>query len=301
MNRLLLLLLLPCLLIAGCRQPEQTDSRPLITVTILPYRWFAEQLAGDHFRINVLVPPGVSHHNYDPSPKQLRELEKSGVLFINGQLGFELAWLPKLRSNYKSLMISDLSAGISLLNEEESGTAHTDSDTGEHGEHGHGGSDPHYWISVKGAKIFSATMAKALIQADPSCRQLVEGNLVRLLARLDSLDGTLAKKFASLQHRDFFIFHPALTYLADEYQLRQHSMEQAGKEPTASHFRELVDLASKVRINTIFIQREYDQENALTLARETGSQIVVIDPMSGDWLGEMEALGVKMGEMDGRK
>ncbi len=301
MNKYLLFFILPLTLLAGCKSGPPADSRPVVTVSIMPYQWFVEQLAGDRFRINVLVPPGVSHHNYDPSPKQLQELESSRVLFINGQLGFELVWLPKLKSNYKNLAISDLSAGIPLISEEgEAGELHAETETDGHEHHDHGGVDPHYWMSVKCAHTFASTMAQALILADPSCRTLVEGNLAKLGTRLDSVDALINRVTVQLQHRDFFIFHPALTYFANDYGLTQHSMELAGKEPTASHFRELVDLSKKTRINTIFIQLEYDQENAQTLARETRSQIVTIDPLSANWIGEMEGLAAKMAAMDQR-
>ena len=96
---LLVFLIFTVVLTVGCRTKPADDGKPVITVTILPYQYFAEQLAGDHFTINVLVPPGVSHHNYDPTPRQLQEFEKSRALFIIGHLGFEKAWVPKMKSN----------------------------------------------------------------------------------------------------------------------------------------------------------------------------------------------------------
>ena len=75
-------------------------------------------------------------------------------------------------------------------------------------------------------------------------------------------------------------------------------MELAGKEPTAAHFKKLVDIAAIEKINTIFVQKEYDQENARTLTREIGATILTIDPMSPDWLGEMKELAEKIGKMD---
>ena len=146
--------------------------------------------------------------------------------------------------------------------------------------------------------LFRSNMARGLIRADPACRQMVEGNLTRLDSRLDSLSRSMQQRFAPMAHRSFMIFHPALAYLARDYQMNQYSMELAGKEPTASHFRKLVDLARAERINTIFIQKEYDQENAQTFARETGARIVVIDPMSPDWFTEMESLANKIADMD---
>lgn len=296
----LVFLILAITVFSGCTPKRTTDDKPIVTVSILPFRYFAEQLGGDQFTINVLVPPGVSHHNYDPAPRQLERLEKSKVLFINGQLGFEKIWVPKMRSNYNNLTIVDLSAGMNLITAEggEGGHDHEAMTKGQEEDHDHEGVDPHYWLSVPEARQLAASMAIGLIQADPACRQLIEDNLIRLTARIDSLGAAMDQKLSNLSHRSFLIYHPALTYLARDYSLHQHAMELGGKEPTASHFKELVNLAESEKINTIFIQKEYDQENARSLSRETGSKIVVIDPMSPDWFSEMEHLAGSLAEMD---
>ena len=302
MKKFLASLIFPIVILTGCKTGQADDGKPAVTVTIIPLRYFAEQLAGDHFRINVMVPPGVSHHNYDPTPRQLQELEKSKALFMIGHLGFEKGWIPKMRSNYRNLTIIDLSAGINLIADEEGEGVHTNEteQAAGSGGHYHEGIDPHYWMSVKEVRRLAATMAGGLIRADPACRQMVENNLGKLTTRLDSLGAAMLNQFKDLSHTHFLIFHPALAYFARDYNLVQHSMELGGKEPTASHFRKLVDLARTEKINTIFIQKEYDQENAQTLARETGARIVVIDPMSPDWFVEMDELAKKIKGMDGR-
>jgi zinc transport system substrate-binding protein len=302
MKRILIFLFIPFALFSGCKTKQPSDARPVVTVTILPLRYFAEQLAGEHFRINVLVPPGVSHHNYDPTPRQLQDLEKSSVLFVNGHLGFEISWIPKMKSNYPKLEIVNLSRGIELITTEGGEGVHageTESGVQASG-HSDVGVDPHYWMSVVEARKLATTMAAGLVRADPACREAVDKNLAMLISRIDSLGETMAGRFKTLSHRSFLIFHPALAYLARDYKLTQHSMELGGKEPTASHMKELVDLAKAEKINTIFIQKEYDQENAQTLARETGATIITIDPMSPDWFAEMEQLAIKIAAMDVR-
>lgn len=301
-RKILIFAFLPLVILSACKTKPAADNRPVITVTVLPLQYFAGQLAGDRYRINVLVPPGASHHNYDPTPRQLQDLEKSGVLFVIGHLGFEKAWIPKMKSNYPKLSIVDLSAGIDLITEEGGEGGHSGEEAeAEHDEgHSHEGVDPHYWMSVIEARKIARNMAEGLIQADPSCRQLVENNLTALDSRLDSLEKEVRPGLLGLNHKSFMIFHPALAYLARDYNLTQYSMEQAGKEPTAKHFRELVDLARAQKINTIFIQKEYDQENAETFARETGTKVIVIDPMSPDWFGEIKSIAGKMLDMDKR-
>jgi zinc transport system substrate-binding protein len=37
-------------------------------------------------------------------------------------------------------------------------------------------------------------------------------------------------------------------------------------------------------VKTIFVQREYDTKNAKAIAKEIGAEVVIIDPLSEDWL-----------------
>jgi len=292
-KRLLVFLIPASFLVAGCRPDSATNTgKPVVTVTILPFRYFVEQLAGDRFKVNVLVPPGANHHAYDPTPRQLQDLEHSKALFVNGYLGFEQTWLPKVRSNLPQLPVVNLSAGIDLITIE--GSEGEQEDEADHAGHSHEGPDPHYWLSARDARILAGNMARGLIAADPQGEQLIQRNLTVLIARLDSLDTTINQALSGIENRSFIIFHPALNYFARDYDLIQHSMELGGKEPTASHFRDLVDLSINENISIIFVQKEYDQENARTLAREIGAEIISIDPMSADWIHEMSSLKDKL-------
>jgi zinc transport system substrate-binding protein len=48
--------------------------------------------------------------------------------------------------------------------------------------------------------------------------------------------------------------------------------------------KELIDRARKDNIKTIFVQMEYDSKNAKAIAGEIGAHIVLIDPLSENWL-----------------
>lgn len=83
------------------------------------------------------------------------------------------------------------------------------------------------------------------------------------------------------------IFHPALTYFAHDYGLKQIAVEQGGNAPTTRGLREFVDLARKENIQAIFIQQQFDRENAETIAREIGAMVIPFDPMAEDWENNM--------------
>ncbi|MCK7541956.1 MAG: zinc ABC transporter substrate-binding protein [Marinilabiliales bacterium] len=69
--------------------------RRVITVTIPPFAWFVEGIAGGDFTVNVLLPNGADHHIWEPLPAQINSLSGSEALIINGKLGFEEAWMKR--------------------------------------------------------------------------------------------------------------------------------------------------------------------------------------------------------------
>jgi zinc transport system substrate-binding protein len=79
------------------------------------------------------------------------------------------------------------------------------------------------------------------------------------------------------------IYHPNIAYLARDYGLEEIAVENDGKEPSPSRLKELIDLAKIENLKIIMVQREYDTRNARAIADETGSRVVVIDPLSDDW------------------
>jgi zinc transport system substrate-binding protein len=92
------------------------------------------------------------------------------------------------------------------------------------------------------------------------------------------------------------IYHPNLAYLARDYGLKEISVETDGKEPSPSGMKSLVDEALAEGIHTVFLQREYDPRNARAVAAEIGAEIVVIDPLSADWLNSTSAIIDELGK-----
>ncbi len=68
------------------------------------------------------------------------------------------------------------------------------------------------------------------------------------------------------------------------YGLEEIPVEFEGKEPTPSRMKELIDRARKDNIKTIFVQKEFDIKNAKAIAGEIGAHIILIDPLSENWL-----------------
>lgn len=264
------------LFLFACSSKVQQEN--IITVTIEPQRYFAEQLADSLFRIECMVPAGTSPETYDPTPVQMAKLARSKAYFRIGHIGFEEVWMDKLKQNYLQVQFFDNSEGISLI---ASGHSHSS-------EHFHEeGVDPHIWSSPKAAGLIVQNMFEALMELDPENASLYIANLIRLLEKIDDIDEKITQTLFNSSQKAFIIYHPALSYFARDYGLTQYSIETDGKEPSPEQLKFLIETAKREGIKTVFVQQEFDKKNAEIIAKEIGGRLTVINPLSYDWGEEM--------------
>ncbi len=281
MRKYYLFILFPILLFA-CQmgnKKETSGQKAVLTVTIEPQRYFLEQIVGDAFKINTLVPPGTSPETYEPAPSVMVEMGNSLIYFMVGDLGFEKAWSKRLAANNPNITLVECATGIERV------------ELGNHVEHGHdhihGDTDPHFWSSPRAVKIMTANMLEAVVKADPANEEIYRTNFDRFARQLDETDSLIQDKLAHVTSRGFIIYHPALAYFAKDYNLYQHSVEFQGKNPSPSQIKALVDLARREQINTLFIQKGFDAKNMEVIAREIGAEVFEIDPLNYEWDKEL--------------
>ena len=146
MNKIIWIGILLLTLVA-CENAPQYRARQ-ITVTIEPLRYFTEQIAGDYFEVNTMVPKGGNPETYEPTPQQMIQLAKSDLYIKVGNIGFERIWMSKLKQNAPHTLIIDSSYGIEPVR------------TGQNIN------DPHTWMSTKNAIQIARNIYQALAKID---------------------------------------------------------------------------------------------------------------------------------------
>ena len=261
----------------ACGNTTQKNEKPILTVTLEPLRYFTEAIAGNQYQVVSMVPKGSSPESYDPTPQQLVNLSRSQAYLRIGYIGFEQAWMKKLEENNPDMKVFDTSKGVNLIRDKDHW----------HDDHFHeGGVEPHIWNSTQNAAVIADNIYTALCELDvthqgdykqrlDSLKQIIRQTDVNIRTLLENADST------------FLIYHPALSYFARDYGLKQISIEEGGKEPSPAQLKELIDTCRKENAHTIFVQQEFDQQNAQLIADELGVKVVSINPLSYDWSEEM--------------
>jgi zinc transport system substrate-binding protein len=269
--RKIFFLLIACFALS-CGRNSVDSGNKIITVSIAPFKYFVEEIAGNDFTVNIMVPAGADPHTYEPFPDQINKLRKSVAYISNGYLGFEMNWLDRFyetNMKMKRLSLGDRIDPLTSIHKHEGG----------HIE----GADPHYWVSPKCAMIIASSVNELLSELNPLQKQKYETNYHNLISKIQEVDNNARELFSDVPKKCFMIYHPNLAYVARDYGLEEIPVEFEGKEPTPSRMRELIDRARKDNLKTIFVQIEYDTKNAKAIAGEIGAHIVLIDPLSENW------------------
>ena len=266
------------LLIAGFLSvcsPQPASQEKTLYVSILPMRSLVKEIVGEDFRIEVLVPPGASPETFEPTPRQFIGLNEAQLVFNVGLLEFETALLDKIEDRTK---IVDLSRGIVRI---EGSCAHA----GRNGsDHAHG-VDPHVWTSPRALQRMAKNAYEAIHARWPDSAKYT-ANHARLQEELRQLDLRTAEKIARSGIRYFIIYHPALTYYARDYGLRQ----EAGKEPSAKRLTALIRQARKDGIGRILYQSQFPVSVVETIARDIGAECTEIDPLREDAIANIDSI-----------
>ena len=268
-NIKLIIIILSVLFMSGCKSGQKKNLTPVITVTIEPYKYFVEAIAGNKVTVQVLVPQGSNPETYEPTARQMMQLSESAQYIKVGNLGFERSWMQRIRDNAPNMLITDSSKGIKVMQSDE------------------GHSDPHVWLSVKNARVIAKNIYNALITEDKMNASYFKNRYDAFTNKLDSLDEMMSNKLKSAEEHSFIIYHPMLTYLANDYGMTQISLEQEGSEPSALQLKDIIAKAKREKVRVILVQKEFNNHNVEVVSKSLGIAVHKIDPLGYDWYQNM--------------
>lgn len=255
---------------------------PVVFVSIPPLKYLVEHLAGDHVRVEIMLPPGASPATYEPTPRQMAALN-GAVLYLQIGLPFEDPILSRISALVPGLEVVDCRQGVTLVPME----------SGDDG-HGHGPLDPHIWLDPMRMRTVALTTAEALGKRVPATAADLESLLSGLLEAIDVTDRRVAARLAPFKGRDLLVFHPAYGYFARRYGLVQDAVEAGGKAPSARQLAVIVKGLGDRPTPAIFVQPQFSQTAAHRVADALGCQVVVLDPLAEDYLANLETMAERI-------
>ncbi|XVG96038.1 metal ABC transporter substrate-binding protein [Eubacteriales bacterium KG127] len=107
-------LMLAALLVGcGANKAEKTEKKPIVYTSIYPVYDLVHQVAKDTVDLRTFMPTNTDPHLWEPTAKDMKELAKADILFINGA-NME-KWSDQVAKNLPNLKIINLSDKVTLI------------------------------------------------------------------------------------------------------------------------------------------------------------------------------------------
>lgn len=292
-------LLLAALLTAACsKQQEAPDKRLRIVTTIFPLYDYVRNIGGDYVTVQLLLPPGVEAHSFEPKPEELLRVSRADLfVFTNREME---PWADKLLSavqgDRKPLQVEAGARAVYL----------SAADSHGHGEHGHGADrrdarDPHIWLNIANARLMVDSIAEAMSARLPAGSDAFRANAAAYKKRLDALEIRFQDGLSSCRTREFLHGgHYAFAYLADRYKLTYVSAYgiTADSEPSPRRMMELVNSVREHKLKYIFFEELLAPRIAETISRETGAALLKLHGIHNLTRDELESGASYLGLME---
>lgn len=232
-------------------------------------------VGGSRVSVVQVVPDGSDPHSFEPRPSVVRAIAGSRVLFANG-LSLE-PFLEKLEAQLPAgARVIKLAEGMPNLIEVAEKKPHQEA---EHA-HEHGAYDPHLWLDPTYGLRYVEKIRDALVALDPAGRAIYTQNAARYIQRIRQVDAEVQRCLAAIPQarRKLVSQHESLGYFNRYYRLKSLGSiaDFVGQERGPASLARLAQVMKREGVRVIFVEPQFSQSQARSLAEATGARIVRI-------------------------
>lgn len=239
------------LLLTAC---QKSESKPEVVTTFEPMYEFTKAVAGDKVNVENIVPADQEVHEYEPSAREIEKMTNAKAIVYNSSALEK--WVSTVKGNgtkIEAAKAADLISG-----------------------------DPHTWVSPKQAILEVQYIADELSKIFPENKSTFEENATKYIEKLKTID----QSFDSLKNAKQKVFitqHEAFSYLARDYGMKQIAIAGLDPEiePSPSALANLKTEMQKAGLHSVYFEDNSSSKIAETLAKETGAELLVINPVEG--------------------
>jgi zinc transport system substrate-binding protein len=288
---ILAITILTFLFFPSCQKNEKmtvVQKKLKVVTTLFPLYDFARQVGREKIEVNLLLPPGVEAHAFEPRPADIKRIQDSDIFLFTNK--FMEPWVGGLLKGIdtRSITIVDTSKGITLLQRTDN---HGDEERAHADESGN--VDPHIWLDLANAIKMVESIATEFIAKDPQNKDFYTKNSYEYNKKLEELD----KKYKNTlsRCRKTVIIHAghfAFGYLAKRYGITYVSAYKGfspDAEPTPKRLVEITKNVRKYGVNYIYYEELAAPRVADVIAKETGCGLLMLHGAHNVTREEMES------------
>lgn len=254
---------------SGAAVPAGTGTLR-VAASVYPLQWLAEQIGGDAVTVSSLTGAGVEPHDLELTPRDVGALGDADLVVYLAGLAPAVDAAVEQQGADNSFDVGRAARLVAIR-----------ASAGGGGQSESTAPDPHFWLDPGRMADVADALAMRLGEVDPGGAAAYAANAGSVRAVLDTLDRELAAGLATCRSRDVVTTHAAFGYLAGAYGLTQVAVSGLTPEADPSP-ADLSAAAAFVRghgVTTVYAETPLRADVAETLARETGADTAVLDPL----------------------
>jgi len=264
-------------------QSSKEENKPIILVSITPYKVFIEQIVKEFALVESVVPANQNPHFFTPSIKQVTKIGRANIYYRIGE-NFEGKILPSLLEKNPEMTVVDLRRNISLIPIDPHHRCHNCT---------HGHYDIHFWLSPEIVKVQLDQIKKSLIFSFPEKKDLIDKRVETLKNKLTALQKEIKK--LPLNKKTFLSSHEAFAYFCKEYGCKEIALEMGQKEATAKYIEEIFAASKMDQINLMVLIPQVNDKGARRVAEKLSINSIIFDPYAKNYFDNLLYLAKNIG------
>lgn len=258
------------LALSGCAGPDAGDDRPVVLTTFTVLADVAQNVAGDHLRVESITKPGAEIHGYEPTPGDIRQAAEADLILDNG-LNLE-AWFAQFVDSVDvpHVVVSD---GIDVIDIAADAYA--------------GKPNPHAWMSPPNVQIYVDNMAEAFAELDPAHADEFEANADAYKQDLQQVQDDLVTRLDGLpkSQRALVTCEGAFSYLARDAGLAEAYIwpVNAEQQATPKQIAAAIEFVKQNEVPAVFCESTVSDRAMRQVVEATGADfggILYVDSLS---------------------
>lgn len=275
-----ILLAVLMLMLCGCSYtaPKKSDRLSVVCSIFAPYD-FARRIAGDRAEVKMLLPTGVESHSYEPTPRDIIELENSDIFFYVSE--HTETWVTQItdaveNESVKKIDIAD-ELGI-VINDHDHDHGHHHGE--EHDEHDESETDEHIWTNLETATKMIDCIAKEMGEADTDNADYYNENAKAYSAEILKLRDDFSRLVKSSKRREIvsgsrFAMKNFTREFGIEFTAAFDSCVD-NTEPSASVMAQIIDRINADNLPVVFYEELTEPKIARAVSIETGAKMLLL-------------------------
>jgi len=237
-----------------------------VVTTIFPLYDFSREIGKDKVDIQLIIPPGIETHGFEPKPGDIFRIQEADILLYTGE-NME-PWVQDIIKSLRHDGPVIVNTGKAIASEDN----HTHAHNAE--------SDPHIWLDFLNAQEMVQHITDVFVAQDPLHKEFYRDNAAVYTEKLHNLDLKFSKAFKACK-KNMFIHggHFAFGCFTRRYNLTYISAYRSyspDTEPTPGDLIELVQTLRENDIRYIFYEELIAPKLAETISRETGAGLLLL-------------------------